>query len=320
MDYPKLFLERDDQRSLRAQLRNEGTENITRALSLTGRLQALWTNGEVTFDFNGHHKNRKTSPKVPKDYTHEFRRNFGHEEQIIGDLRPRLITETTEDHLDLLERLLTCPGNSWVELPDVCPLSCCFECGRRMKFLFNGGTIKVAEECEHPEGAPPLVNEIDVPSGMLVFCNYLRGCPDPDMNAAYNQGLYGILEWKHRQDHFAKLNVAQVFCGNSCPAVSQDGDKLYVGNPVYGDEEEIALPGDRVAGVTTDLWEWSASDRATAELYDELVDDYHEQVEVVPGRYRVTQLYHTDLKHQYSAEDEPHIFATIELVDPSGGC
>ena len=72
------------------------------------------------------------------------------------------------------------------------------------------------------------------------------------------------------------------------------------------------LPGKKVAWVTTDAWNWSMADLEIAKKLEKVKN--LQQVEVKPGRYRVTQLYHTRPEHQQCASTKPHIYAEIEWI------
>lgn len=108
----------------------------------------------------------------------------------------------------------------------------------------------------------PVEVMIAVPSGMLVVANDLRDLwPEvqDDFNVNSSEGLKLTIE------AYGKANLFHGYVGNSCPSVYKDGDTIHIGNNGHGDDvnwDKITdeLPGERVAGVCTDLWWYSICD------------------------------------------------------------
>lgn len=300
---------------------SEEAQNLTLAgLALAEKFDKAFQSGQIRFDFNGHHRKRKTKPTAPKDYAYSFRRDFGYEETLIGEIHTgAFIYSKSLEAVELASQLLDNPGNGhkWIMLDGINHLGYCVDCGRRLKYKFNGRTIKVVDACEHPTGYPPITFEIDVPSGVMLFANYFDKVTELDVNAAYRADLHGSLEHKMELEHYANQNVAQVFCGNSCPGVykCENRDKFWIGNAGYdseGDKEIDPMPGESVGSICTDLWAWSMTCKDT---YDKLGCEHGADfdVKVKPGKYRVTQ--HWYHKGGYGPGNKADIFAEIDPIN-----
>ena len=286
-------------------------------MDLSKDFDRAFHSGDVEFDFNGHHKNRKTKPVKPKGYNGEFRQDFGYEESIIDDIHINsfLFVSNKESGQRAKDLLLNPKENEWILLNDVHKFGYCLECGKNLEYKFNGKTIKVVEPCEYPNGSLPISFNINVPSGIMVFANYFDNVDTFDINESYRLGLHGAAEHKMELEHYAKQNIAQVFCGNSCPGVYLDGNKLLVGNPGYeenegGEEIVHELPGTEIGSICTDLWAWSMT---CMDTYNKLECDNQEfHINVKPGKYRVTQYWYS--KGGYGDGSEPDIFAEINFI------
>jgi hypothetical protein len=314
MGFPKLFLSTKDALKQGHDCPVKGNL-LERARLAKERLEALLHGGEITFDWNGHHKGRITAPSVPSSYRWEYRKNYGYEETITDDLRLFTIGlglhKGDEKRVALLTDLLDYPGKRWAALNDVATLGTCRHCGRRYGtiggLLFDGKRIKMATGCPWPGGHPPICVDIPVPSGVMVFANGFRKMRPPDMDGFYRANISGIPEWKAEMEHYARQGMAYGYCGNTCPSVYWIGRRrpwLAVGH--------YRLKS--VAGVCTDLWAWTMADLGLLQKLGEPLDRC-EQVKVCPGIYRVTQLYHmTD----WDGHKGPELYAKIERLREGG--
>lgn len=286
-------------------IRNYKTER-----ELRERFSGLLRAGKVTFDWNGHHSRRKTKPVFPPAYIYEFRDKFGYEESF-GDILYTLFAHLDDADVELFRKVCDKPGSSWFTFHEEIIISC-FECGQfRMGFKFDGQTVKATTRCKYPDGLPPIKAVINVPSGKLVAANYFQDAVAPNV-----ERFVGSLGYKHETEHYAKQNVGYGACGNSCPTIyaNETNDKFIVGNPAYTEKMDSIpnpFPGyRRVNGVVTDLWAWSIADKKTAEKLDGKVDK-NDVFDAVPGRYRVTQLFHRIDGDNLRI---PRKFATLELI------
>jgi hypothetical protein len=297
----------------------EAQELMVKSLELADKFDKAFQAGQIRFDFNGHHRKRRSKPTKPKEYTYDFRRDFGYEETIIDDIHTAAFIYAKDmESVELGMKLIDNPGNGrkWVLLDGVNDLGYCVDCGKRLRYRFNGRTIKVVDACEHPTGTP-ITFEIDVPSGVMLFANYFDKIVDFDTNTAYRADAHGAAEHKMELEHYAAQNVAQVFCGNSCPGIykCENRDKFWIGNAGYdseGDNETEQMPGKSVGSICTDLWAWSMTCQDT---YDKLGCEHGSDfdVKVKPGKYRVTQ--HWYHKGGYGPGDKADIFAEIDPVN-----
>lgn len=294
-----------DQSNAEVMIRKYELERNTRE-----RFSALLREGKVAFDWNGHHSRRKTKPKFPPAYIYEFRRDFGYEESF-GDKLYTLFDDLNDADAELFQKVCDKPGLDWFEFHKEIIISC-FDCGRfRLGFKFDGQTVKATTRCKYPDGLPPIKAVINAPSGKLVAVNYFQAAVAPNVDR-----FIGSLGYKHETEHYAKQNVAYGACGNSCPSIyaNATNDKFIVGNPAYDDKMNDLpdpFPGFRqVNGVTTDLWAWSIADKKTAEKLDGKIDK-NDTFKAVPGRYRVTQLFHRVDGDNLKI---PRKFATLELI------
>ena len=303
--------------------KDHDTKIITAQFELARVLDKLLEAGEITFDYNGHHRNRKEKCKCPEKYDWDFRHNHYWEERVRDEIKSAFMRFATHKQIKAFANLLENPGKQWVELNGVCELNGCSECGKYPKYKFDGRTIKTIGRCPHPKGEPEITFNIKVPSGVMVFANYFDVVPTFDDNAAYNRGECGYLEHVAELNHYASHGVAQVFCGNSCPGVHKQDDHFYIGSEAYDDDDKLidGLPGERVASICTDLWAWSMTDLYRAleiQGEDKLKDNFngtYSFVRVAPGTYEVTQKFYS--KGGYGPSGKADCFATMRWVEPS---
>lgn len=183
----------------------------------------------------------------------------------------------------------------------------CHECGEKPVFESNGQEVRVREACPYPNGMPPVVWDLNVPSGKIVVANDLRPIfPNP-----YGSHDLGTQQGLTKEClNYVKLGMSHAFVGNSCPSVYDCGNDIYrVASP-----EDFDKKDDSLATIVTDLWWYSMCD------YDEYAlrckhfkvkkKDFHAKfLKVKPGVYRFIH---------YGVSDEPgHIYSTFEWVrDP----
>jgi hypothetical protein len=281
------------------------------------KFQAACQGGKITFNWNGHHKRRVTKPTFPSSYANSFRSQFGVEEDI-GEGWKSIKKENATQVLALLEK----PGDESVPFGECTYTMGCYGCGQDIPLTFNGDTVKAGTRCKFPDGMGPINVTISVPSGKLVFVNYFDGVDVPNSK---DVGL-GPAGLRDETRHYAKHNIAYAACGNSCPSVwlNAKKDKIIVGNVIYDEKDDKKVIDGfegytRVGGVCTDLWAWSAAciDTATSFGWEQSYysggkkapkDDI---VKVIPGKYRVSQMFHMCDYDNYKAK---HKFATIERI------
>ena len=273
-----------------------------KAHEVNKRLDELLQSGSVEFDWNGHHMNRKTKPVFPKSYEYSFRRDFGPEENI-GDALSYIFFKLQDmRRINLFSRAIA--GETEVELniSGYARQYICYECGKELRFSFNGKQIKVIEPCLYPTGYPPFSIELNISSRRIAFANCFN-VPEYNM-----EGYGGPVENFKEMKHYAKYGVCQAYCGNSCPSVYRDGDKFYIANELYDDKDKIidAPPGEKIGSIGTDLWAWSAMDfkKAGFQSCDFIA-------EVPAGWYKFTQHFYRS-NYQQSNRKAYTLFGTIE--------
>lgn len=268
--------------------------------------------GEITFDWNGHYRSRKTKPVFPPKYEYEFRKEFGLEESF-GDILMLTVTDLSIKNFKKLLLMLDNPTNEYIPLRTVASINMCGDCGDKIKFSFNGDTVKVATKCKHPKGHPPVEVYISVPSGKLVFENYFVGANPPD-----DSGLMGAVSNKYDTEHYAHQNVGYGFCGNSCPGVWLKGKtNIIMGREGHDNNDKVIAPFTgykQVGSVTTDLWAWSTADMETAKKLGWTGDRRATVVDVKPGVYKVSQLFHL-VGEAYDNFELACKYATIEFSE-----
>lgn len=281
------------------------------------RFRGMCQQGAVKFDWNGHHKRRMTKPNAPSSYSLDFRREFGLEEGILTDCIHGFMHSDLEAAKKIYA-LFDKPGKYLPFMKHTYNYAC-YQCGEDVQLGFNGKDVKALNKCKFPDGMPPICVNISVPSGKLVFVNYFDGVEPPTDNGRFN----GAAGYKLESEHYAKFNIAYGACGNSCPSVLLNAkkDKIIVGKQRYDDDDDEKIVDgfkgyERVGGVITDLWAWSAADLQTAikvgwaepAPLDSFKDDV---IEVVPGKYRVSQLFHRVDYDNYKIKQK---YATIERI------
>lgn len=224
--------------------------------------------------------------------------------------------EAAEKKVAQLAEILNDPSKPAMEKPLKFRASClfrCYDCGQDIGFQTDGKTLSCANPCPYPQGHPPVVYEINVPSGKFVVGNDYRDkfvvIGDYDVNT-----LVGCAQTTKK---YAEVGLAHGFVGNTCPGFWQGNKtktKFYIGSGAYpddGDEEPIARNAVRVGGICTDLWWYSVAD------YDQYIQRYGEidkhgddVVECKPGVYRFTHYLQVD-RDDFK---KPRIYCKIEWV------
>lgn len=215
----------------------------------------------------------------------------------------------------------------------------CTECGQPILLETDGHVIRVQGKCDYPNGYPKWTVEVDVPSGKLVFNDDLREwfreaeTATEDVERKTHVSFSQSVGMHRCAELYSQDGLMTGFCGNTCPSVFRETDSpdtLWIGNAAYDEktDEEQPVPGtERVAGISTALWWFSAADLSLLESVTPVADVYAktgivqeeqpdlkipgEIVEVTPGRYRMTYLYHYADRDNYSV---PQMFAKIERV------
>lgn len=163
---------------------------------------------------------------------------------------------------------------------------------------------------------PRVTVEIDVPTGELVFANYLsqlKDIPKDRENRQENSVNHSLGRNNHTKFH-ARVNKAfYVSLSNNSPTVWQnkkDPTKIWVGKafdePKEGQQsyKEVQKHYNDCGYICTDLWAFYACDRSR--LPKEIKED-HFIVNVPPGRYRL-------VNHFEHKESENGIFCEISKI------
>lgn len=154
---------------------------------------------------------------------------------------------------------------------------------------------------------------VNIPSGKLICANDLReefALPEKE-NFDINESV-GI---KQTIEAYAKVGLFHGFCGNSCPGLYLDKNKLTIASLAYDEEKDETIDdgslGKQIGLICSDLWWFSVAD------YDEFIsrggkvnEQWDSIVDVEPGRYVLT--YDLDYKDNWK---ELEIFAIIERSD-----
>jgi hypothetical protein len=180
----------------------------------------------------------------------------------------------------------------------------CSVCDEEVTFTFDGVELSAENKCPFPHGIPEISFELPVPSGKLVVANDLRHLFEGEyeevdlrpnskgwgFNINSDFGCVQVFQT------YGKLGMAHGFVGNTCPGMYRIDENTLTLSTVEHDEETYELkelPGERVAGVCTDLWWYSVMDY---DMYKERAGEepnkHCDVVDVKPGIYRVTHRYH----------------------------
>lgn len=161
----------------------------------------------------------------------------------------------------------------------------CSYCGET-KYATDGQRVWATQPCPYPDGLPVQVT-LEVPSGRLFVANDLR-----EQFPVANDDFYvnEQSEIKRCVEAYAQEGpMLHFFVGNSCPGVHRLTDEhVVVGTDGYDGEGEveIALGGDCVDSVCTDLWWVSIVDADVAAERGLIADGVSSfEVGVVPGTY-----------------------------------
>lgn len=207
----------------------------------------------------------------------------------------------------------------------------CPYCDTELVVAYDGAFRFVAEPCPHPDGLATTKVELNVPSGQLFVANDLRQWFPIKGEDEFDIGR--VIGMHRTTVAAAEGGMAHGFVGNSCPGVYREGTRLVVGgwpdeipDPDKPDSYDYipnpeACPwGERVAGVTTDLWWYSIVDFAEfkrrfayytpEEDFDAYVRDRGQVVDTPPGVYLLRHRH----KDGRDGDDESTLFATLEWL------
>ncbi|HVI41837.1 MAG TPA: hypothetical protein VM577_14390 [Anaerovoracaceae bacterium] len=257
---------------------------------------------KLKFDYNGHY-------------------NF-EEEYIKSDFRMALYSFSEEQlNAVVAKKKLSKPVTVALGL-NQCP-----HCGVRVKFLFDGETLKSDSVCKYPGGLKEVVIELNVPSGKMVFANDLRHWfrTQGDFNVNNDVGIMLTTQ------AYEKVGMAHGFVSNTCPSVYKVNKQTLSisGAPSeeYWDEKKKDYlsrskadikkdkpKGKRVGGICTDLWWYCIVDyedfktrfldSGTEKEFDAYVKDRCDVVDVKPGVFTVQHLFSG--ARDYDAKGQHH--------------
>lgn len=167
----------------------------------------------------------------------------------------------------------------------------CYECGEDITLVTNGFEIKVERECRYKDGAPSLVTELSVPSGMIVCGNDFRDyfplddASEPE-NANYDLNTMAGLITATKM--YAAAGMAYGFCGNSDPDIWTDR-KTYSEKLAIGVGKGIIPRGLKAGRIITDLWWYCAAD---ADDYEARGGEFGDDVTIVNVKKGVYKVHH----------------------------
>lgn len=195
----------------------------------------------------------------------------------------------------------------------------CYQCGQDIGLQTDGRSVTCYNPCPHPDGFPPMVVELNVPSGRMAVGNDFR-----DLFRVIGDYDIGTLAGMAKtMAAYAAAGMAHGFVGNSCPGfwrLRSDKKKFAIGCGVwkkgddYLDEQlPVARNSVRVGGVSTSLWWYSVADHAEfLKRAGKRAEDYDvDVVECLPGVYRFTHV-----THLIDRDDgtRPQVMARVEWV------
>lgn len=281
--------------------------------TLNKDIKAGLRSGEIKIDFKGHQQfpldelvDLSTLEKHLGDYYCD-KICSGHATTLLGTAK----AGPDRNRADIL----ISGADQWVVLAEPSCLSDCGICGADLGYEINlvQKLVRIiGEPCEFPGGMKEYSVSIDVPSGVLVVDDDLRGYFPPTKDHYVNHTI-GIHDTS--QD-FADMDMIHMFVGNSCPSIfrAEDGNSLLVGNNSYDDDdvsgEELGTDETKVGGICTDLWWASLADVETLKNTGKFTDDDLERLDTItvkPGRYRATSYFH------HSSYDAP-LYFKVELL------
>lgn len=291
-------------------------------------------NGKVKLDLKGHFglpAGILTLAEILElGYTEHIVDQFLHSVELI-----RLAFDTDAEIVAIRKKLKNFEEIPWYTISQKSSLNDCGECSQDVGFEFNGKLIRTTCDCLNPGGLGPYSVEIPVPSGKLIFTNDLRILVRTERDYNVNQRL----ETKLCCEDYARGGMIHFFVGNTCPGVFRNSDtSLFVGNEgsaaygnsIWDDEkgEEVTPTPEQViaaefkdckklGNIDTGLWWYSAIDYDLAmKICKEMELKWtHDEsdffvVNVKPGIYRATSLYHT-IEQEF---DIAQVYSTIDWV------
>ena len=171
----------------------------------------------------------------------------------------------------------------------------CYICGKRPVFdIING---KLIEKEPHCVNLGDFSYEIDVPSGQLVFCDWMEEGRDY-INSLQGDVYINVNFIKGRiemSELYLKYNIGTFYVGNSDPHVLQNGNNIIIQSPQLDeDNNKYIIPDgfDDMGIIYTDLWWCTFFDLKS---YQELIGKdvsfeeagAHVFLNVEPGKYRI---------------------------------
>ena len=180
----------------------------------------------------------------------------------------------------------------------------CSVCDEYITYTFDGVTLGAENKCPYPNGIPEISFELPVPSGKLVVANDLRYLFEDEYeevdlrpnSRGWGFNINSDLGCVQVFQTYGKLGMAHGFVGNSCLSMYRIDRTTLTLSMVEHDEETYKhkeLPGERVAGVCTDLWWYSVVDyRTYVARAGKEPNKYCDVVDVKPGMYKVIQRTH----------------------------
>ena len=252
---------------------------------LSMRVEEAWKDKGVNFDANGH---KMSAPD------HALITEMSH----LGESVLQALLKAIKSQVPLADSI-TIEGNC---------LNTCFACGEEPDFETDGIMIRPKTPCSYPNGIP-LTFELNIPSGVMVVANDLRGHFDFEGDYDINTRIGCVRTTKAME----KIGCAYAFVGNSCPSIYKTGEDIFTissGGYNKKTDEDIEPEGVHVASIITDLWWYSIVDADEFERRGCEGQYAVDRVQVKPGVYRFTHFQHLD----HSENDEPFTYTLIEWV------
>lgn len=206
----------------------------------------------------------------------------------------------------------------------------CPHCAASITILANWkeSTLQIlGEPCKYPKGVYPIIIELNVTSGKIVFANDLREwfpvIGSKDINLDHNI--------KIMTEEYTKVGMVHPFVGNSYPSIYQvDDQHLSISIEPFDEDdsvsakdlEKITPPGKLLGNISTDLWWYSAVDykdfenrfliHGSTTEFENFLEKECNIAEVKPGVY---QFEHRLVKYEDDlSETEPTHYTTIKWI------
>lgn len=265
-------------------------------------------NGKIKIDFSNHHN------------------NFFYKEELEKDLKDRLIERWTDQEVlfgnsPINEVVL---GRRFFTGEFDCKV-----CGKKLRFclkdentivlttLLDHPDYEIPTDCTYPDGMKPIVSYINVPSGDLLFFNYIRH-QDFELEDKCKYANEYSLSTYHGRIGLAKFysskNLGYAQMGNMSVSVMQDKmhkNRVFICSPYL--ENEKFLKNKEIKGpIHLDVWRWHCIDSSF--LNDAHKESIHGEIfsiTVPSGRYKIIDYY---AEHNEKWKDENCIYSLIKKV------